>query len=89
MRRRTRCSRRRSNAVAHRRGGIDRNKSVWFNEEHFQELLHTAGGRTSPSPVIMAAAVAQATTTIRIGFSALLLPLHHPLRLAEESRRSM
>ncbi|HEY8066147.1 MAG TPA: LLM class flavin-dependent oxidoreductase [Methylosinus sp.] len=59
-------------------------KSVWFNEEHFQRLLHTSGGRICPSPVIMAAAVAQATTTIRIGFSALLLPLHHPLRLAEE-----
>ncbi|WP_400767109.1 LLM class flavin-dependent oxidoreductase [Methylosinus sporium] len=59
-------------------------KSVWINEEHFQRLLHTSGGRICPSPVIMAAAIAEATTTIRIGFSALLLPLHHPLRLAEE-----
>jgi alkanesulfonate monooxygenase SsuD/methylene tetrahydromethanopterin reductase-like flavin-dependent oxidoreductase (luciferase family) len=55
--------------------------SVWFNEEHFSQPNN---GRRVLSPIVLAAAVAAATTTLRVGFSVLLVPLHHPLRLAEE-----
>jgi alkanesulfonate monooxygenase SsuD/methylene tetrahydromethanopterin reductase-like flavin-dependent oxidoreductase (luciferase family) len=57
--------------------------SVWFNEEHFTQP-DTPRGRRLLSPIVLAAAVAAATTTLRVGFSVLLVPLHHPLRLAEE-----
>lgn len=56
---------------------------LWFNEEHFTEL-NSQRARRVLSPIVLAAAVAAATTTIRVGFSVLLVPLHHPLRLAEE-----
>jgi alkanesulfonate monooxygenase SsuD/methylene tetrahydromethanopterin reductase-like flavin-dependent oxidoreductase (luciferase family) len=55
--------------------------SMWFNEEHFSQ---PDTGRRVLSPGVLAAAVAAATTTLRVGFSVLLVPLHHPLRLAEE-----
>ena len=56
---------------------------VWFNEEHFTEP-NSRPGRQVLSPIVLAAAVAAATTDLRVGFSVLLVPLHHPLRLAEE-----
>ena len=37
-----------------------------------------------PSPLIVCAAVAASTTTLRVGTSVILLPLHHPVRLAED-----
>ena len=37
-----------------------------------------------PSPLIVAAAVAARTTTLRVGTSVILLPLHHPVRVAED-----
>jgi alkanesulfonate monooxygenase SsuD/methylene tetrahydromethanopterin reductase-like flavin-dependent oxidoreductase (luciferase family) len=55
---------------------------MWFNEEHFGRGVPAA--RPPLSPVILATAVATATTTLRVGFSVLLAPLHQPLRLAEE-----
>lgn len=58
--------------------------SLWINEEHFQRRDHTSGGRHCLSPLIVATAMAARTRHIRIGFSVLLLPLHRPLRLAEE-----
>ena len=54
---------------------------LWFNEEHFTQ---PGNERRVLSPVVLAMAVAAATTTLRVGFSVLLVPLHHPLRLAEE-----
>ncbi|UQX13494.1 LLM class flavin-dependent oxidoreductase [Candidatus Mycobacterium methanotrophicum] len=54
---------------------------LWFNEEHFAQPNN---GRQLLSPIVLAAAVAAATTELRVGFSVLLAPLHHPLRLAEE-----
>jgi len=57
--------------------------SMWINEEHFQRS-DSDRNRHGYSPLIYAATVAAMTTRLRIGFSALLLPLHHPLRLAEE-----
>jgi alkanesulfonate monooxygenase SsuD/methylene tetrahydromethanopterin reductase-like flavin-dependent oxidoreductase (luciferase family) len=57
--------------------------SLWFNEEHFTQL-DTGRGRRVLSPIVLAAAVTAVTTSLRVGFSVLLVPLHHPLRLAEE-----
>jgi len=37
-----------------------------------------------PSPLIIASAVAAQTTTLNLGTSVILLPLHHPVKLAEE-----
>jgi alkanesulfonate monooxygenase SsuD/methylene tetrahydromethanopterin reductase-like flavin-dependent oxidoreductase (luciferase family) len=56
---------------------------LWFNEEHFSQ----PNSQREPqvlSPIVLAAAVAAATTRLRVGFSVLQVPLHHPLRLAEE-----
>jgi alkanesulfonate monooxygenase SsuD/methylene tetrahydromethanopterin reductase-like flavin-dependent oxidoreductase (luciferase family) len=55
---------------------------LWINEEHFQRHGHDR--RTCLSPIILATALAARTRRIRLGFSVLLLALHHPLRLAEE-----
>jgi alkanesulfonate monooxygenase SsuD/methylene tetrahydromethanopterin reductase-like flavin-dependent oxidoreductase (luciferase family) len=58
--------------------------SLWLNEEHFQTRNKRQGGRHVLSPLVVAAAMAARTRTIRLGFSVLLLPLHQPIRLAEE-----
>lgn len=58
-------------------------ESVWFNEEHFNQP-NSSRSRPVLSPIVLAAAIAAATTALRVGFSVLLVPLHHPLRLAEE-----
>jgi alkanesulfonate monooxygenase SsuD/methylene tetrahydromethanopterin reductase-like flavin-dependent oxidoreductase (luciferase family) len=55
---------------------------LWINEEHFQR--HGRDRRTCLSPIVLATALAARTRRIRLGFSVLLLALHHPLRLAEE-----
>src|SRR5438552_18200720 len=38
-----------------------------------------------PSPLIVAAAVAARTTWLRCGSSVILLPLHHPVPVAEDA----
>jgi alkanesulfonate monooxygenase SsuD/methylene tetrahydromethanopterin reductase-like flavin-dependent oxidoreductase (luciferase family) len=53
--------------------------SVWTAEHHF-----TDDGDT-PAPLIVLAAVAARTTTIRLGTNLIVLPLHNPLRLAEDA----
>ena len=53
--------------------------SVWLAEHHF----HSFAGIFSAPPVI-GAAIAQRTTTMRIGTAVLLLPYHNPLRVAED-----
>ncbi|MFM9923216.1 LLM class flavin-dependent oxidoreductase [Variovorax sp. H27-G14] len=52
---------------------------VWFHE--FRLLQ---GGGPYPSPMLLAAALLARTERLRVGISALVLPLHHPLLLAEE-----
>jgi alkanesulfonate monooxygenase SsuD/methylene tetrahydromethanopterin reductase-like flavin-dependent oxidoreductase (luciferase family) len=53
--------------------------AVWIGEHHFTD--DAFGG----SPLQIAAAIAVATTRIAIGTYVLLLPFHHPLRVAEEA----
>ncbi len=58
-------------------------ESLWLNEEHFQNSKD-GEGRLCLSPIVTASAIAAVTSKIRIGFSLLILPLYHPIRLAEE-----
>jgi natural product biosynthesis luciferase-like monooxygenase protein len=53
--------------------------SLWITEHHFRYF----GGMT-PSPAVMLAAAAQRTRTMRLGAAVSLLPMHNPLRIAEE-----
>jgi natural product biosynthesis luciferase-like monooxygenase protein len=54
--------------------------AVWLAELHFNPLFSVM-----PAPLLLAAALAQRTTRIRLGTAVLLLPLQHPLRTAEEA----
>ncbi len=57
---------------------------LWLNEEHFQGSVIEVEGRRCHSPLILASAILARTRRLRVGFSVLLLALHHPVRLAEE-----
>jgi alkanesulfonate monooxygenase SsuD/methylene tetrahydromethanopterin reductase-like flavin-dependent oxidoreductase (luciferase family) len=54
-------------------------ESIWLNEEHFADE-----SRMCLAPVPLACFLAARTEKIRLGFSVLQLPLHNPLRLAED-----
>ncbi len=58
--------------------------ALWLNEEHFQGSIVEVEGRRCHSPLILASAILARTNRLRVGFSVLLLALHHPVRLAEE-----
>jgi alkanesulfonate monooxygenase SsuD/methylene tetrahydromethanopterin reductase-like flavin-dependent oxidoreductase (luciferase family) len=51
--------------------------SVWVPEMHFRP-------GAMASPLLALAAIAARTRRIRLGTTSLLLPIHHPLRIAEE-----
>ncbi len=52
--------------------------SVWIAEHHFNDY------GLCPSPPVLASFVAARTTRLRLGMGVSLLPLHHPVDLAEE-----
>ena len=54
-------------------------ESVWPVEQHFIPDLSIM-----PAPMLLLAAVAERTKTLRLGIAIVLLPLSHPLRIAEE-----
>src|SRR5690606_17850013 len=54
-------------------------EAVWIPERHF----HAFGG-IYPNPSVLAAALAVATNRVRIRAGSVVLPLHDPLRVAEE-----
>ena len=53
--------------------------AVWLPERHF----HAVGG-FSPNPSLLAAALARDTRRIALRGGSVVLPLHHPVRVAEE-----
>ena len=53
--------------------------NAWLAELHFNSRFSI-----TPSPLMLAAAAAQRTTRIRLGVAVNLLPLHNPIRLAED-----
>ncbi|MFJ2026547.1 MupA/Atu3671 family FMN-dependent luciferase-like monooxygenase [Streptomyces sp. NPDC087897] len=53
--------------------------SVWLPERHFDSF-----GGLFPNPSVLAAAVARETGRIRINAGSVVLPLHDPVRIAEE-----
>lgn len=53
--------------------------TIWSAEHHF------AADAFSASPLLMLGPLARATARVRLGTYVLLMPLHHPLRVAEES----
>lgn len=58
-------------------------ESVGFDSCFFGEHHQDKDGFL-PAPLIVSAAVAAQTTTLNLGTSVILLPLHHPVRLAED-----
>ena len=53
--------------------------AVWTPERHFHEF-----GGLFPNPAIMGAALAGETQRVQVRAGSVVLPLHHPLRIAEE-----
>jgi alkanesulfonate monooxygenase SsuD/methylene tetrahydromethanopterin reductase-like flavin-dependent oxidoreductase (luciferase family) len=54
-------------------------ESVWPVEQHFISDLSIL-----PAPLLLLAAVAERTKSLRLGIAIVLLPLSHPVRVAEE-----
>ena len=53
--------------------------TVWLAEVHFAPRFSVM-----PTPLMLLAAIAERTARIRLGMAVNLMPLHHPIRLAEE-----
>jgi alkanesulfonate monooxygenase SsuD/methylene tetrahydromethanopterin reductase-like flavin-dependent oxidoreductase (luciferase family) len=54
-------------------------ETVWLSEHH------GTGDGFLPAPLVAAAAISSRTTRIKIATNVLVLPLHHPLRVAEDA----
>jgi natural product biosynthesis luciferase-like monooxygenase protein len=54
-------------------------EAVWTPERHFHE-----NGGLYPNPSVLSAALATITSRIKLRSGSVVLPLHHPLRVAEE-----
>ncbi|MEZ5317815.1 MAG: LLM class flavin-dependent oxidoreductase [Vicinamibacterales bacterium] len=54
-------------------------RAVWTPERHFHEF-----GGLYPNPAVTSAAVAAVTSRVRVRAGSVVLPLHNPLRVAEE-----
>ena len=54
-------------------------EAIWTPERHFQSF-----GGLYPNPSVLSAALAMATRSLRIRAGSLVLPLHHPIRVAED-----
>ena len=53
--------------------------ALWTPERHFQKF-----GASYPNPSLVSAALAMVTKRIQIRAGSIVLPLHHPIRLAED-----
>jgi natural product biosynthesis luciferase-like monooxygenase protein len=53
--------------------------ALWTPERHFQDF-----GQVFPNPAVLSAALAVATERIALRAGSVVLPLHHPLRVAED-----
>ena len=59
--------------------------SIWLAERHFSPPGSAARvSSLGSAPLLLATAIAMRTSQLRIGTAVLLLPLGHPVRLAEE-----
>ena len=54
-------------------------KAVWTPERHFHEF-----GGLYPNPAVTSAAIAAVTSRVRVRAGSVVLPLHNPIRVAEE-----
>ena len=60
-------------------------ESVWLAERHFAPPGVTEGiPSVVAAPLILASAIAARTSRLRVGIAVLVLPLGHPVRMAEE-----
>jgi alkanesulfonate monooxygenase SsuD/methylene tetrahydromethanopterin reductase-like flavin-dependent oxidoreductase (luciferase family) len=62
---------------------VQRAEQLGFSRYHVAEHHNTPLDLT-PSPIVLLAAMARETSSIRLGSMVLILPLYHPVRLIEE-----